>query len=496
MGRYALTQWLSARKMRVGIGWLIVSIIAAFNLFSHLGEPTGPLWDENYYITSTARYETGTAQFASHPPLGLMLIAAGDVIYGANANQDAFRIGADKKISGEAMPADFSYIGVRWMSALFGTLAAGLVFLLLVSLLDSLTTALVFSTPFIFDTALIAQFRAAHLDAFQIFFVLAALLVVARAGKAGDHAIGRYALAFGFACGLATMVRANAILLLATGVVIIGHAWLAERAHTRRIADAIRNGISIAAGFGLAVVAVASLHLLVSPNPPRMGTPAGDKDSMFVSGPYLDYLEHRRGFSTPVLWSAMQGYNRFMAADLQGIGTTDPNGSTPLQWIVGQLPISYRWDSDGVRISNVWLVANPAGWLVSIAGVIATILLLARKFSGRRALHAPTNITLSAALLLTWVLFMITYQWLTLHRVMYLYHYFLPLIIGWILAALAWQQITERIRKRHIGATLPSLVVITVLVGFVFLSPFALHQPLTPSQCKFRSSLSVGIFCR
>ena len=69
------------RRRRNGNYWYalgLVALIASVNFLVGLGEPRGAIWDESYYLTSTQRYLDGVAQFASHPPLGLMLIAAGD----------------------------------------------------------------------------------------------------------------------------------------------------------------------------------------------------------------------------------------------------------------------------------------------------------------------------------------------------------------------------------------------------------------------------------
>ena len=53
---------------------LVVAMLATVNYSVGIADPHHPVWDESYYLTSTQRYEDGIAQFASHPPLGLMLI--------------------------------------------------------------------------------------------------------------------------------------------------------------------------------------------------------------------------------------------------------------------------------------------------------------------------------------------------------------------------------------------------------------------------------------
>src|SRR5262249_6038978 len=151
-------------------------VLACVNFMVGLAEPHGAIWDESYYLTSTERYAEGRAQFASHPPLGLMLIAAGDITLHPNRNIDTRALGREKHADGKIIPAGFSFQGVRLASALFAVLGAMTFFALMYAITQSTFAALVFSNLFTFENAFVTQFRAAHLDAFQVAFVVAALL--------------------------------------------------------------------------------------------------------------------------------------------------------------------------------------------------------------------------------------------------------------------------------------------------------------------------------
>jgi len=105
---------------------VLVVVLATINFLLGIAQPAHLVWDERYYVTTAQRYEDGTAQFASHPPLGLMLIAAGDALLHPNRGTDTRAIAWDKL--------------------------------------------------YVFENAFIAHFRAAHLDAFQLAFALAAVL--------------------------------------------------------------------------------------------------------------------------------------------------------------------------------------------------------------------------------------------------------------------------------------------------------------------------------
>lgn len=477
---------ISATTKHKFVGWFIVTAIAAFNMFNQLGSPNGPIWDENYYITSTARYETGTAQFASHPPLGLMFIAAGDYLYGANAKQDLKRIGADKKIAGEAMPGDYSYFGLRCASALAGTLAAGVFFLLMATLLGEVSLALLFSSFFLFDTALITQFRAAHLDSFQLLFVLLGILLLAKARDMGQGFLIS-SFAFGICVGLATMVRANGILLLATAPALCALPLFdAGRKIWARFNVGAASVALTLSGMLVAVILVMAVHVATSHSAPDLKTPAGEKDTEFLSAEHRGYLTSQHAITPGVFVAILTDYKRFIESDLRGVSKTDANGSTPIEWLTGQNPISYRWDSDGVRTSHVMLIANPIAWLVSILGLLFAIYQILRLLFVPSSTAPLREHVFTASMALFWMASMLAYHILAQQRVMYLYHYFIPLVTGWIVAADAWRSSKPRFDNVSWARRLLSATVFACIMAFVFLSPLALHKPLTKAEFDLR----------
>lgn len=476
---------LRHRTRAVLFGALVVMAIASFNLFYRLDEASQPIWDENYYLTSTARYELRVASFASHPPLGLMLIAAGNHLSGANAGVDWAKIAADKKITGERMPPDFSYWGVRCSSALFGVFAAVLMFLLMAEIAGSTTAGLIAVSPFLFDTALVAQFRAAQLDSFQIFFMAVALLCLVRGDRSRTAC---WTLGFGVACGLATMVRANGILLLVGLLLpIIRTQGLGAHWRTRTVASA-RHAIAAGSGVAVAISAVFIVHLTVANQAMPASWAAARADARYVSPTYAAELQAGGPVSGVAMLQAVDGYRRFMAADLVGVGMKDSNASSPWAWPLGRKPIVYRWDSDGRTTSYVALVPNLAAWLVSLLGVIAGIVALVRnRRSSRRIPDRP----LIATLLALWGAFLLFDVALAQVRVMYLYHYFVPLICGWVLAAV----LIARCRPTPVTAQLTNLALVAILLNFIVLAPLALHRPLTDASCRLRTLLNGNAIC-
>ncbi|MFT4253526.1 MAG: phospholipid carrier-dependent glycosyltransferase [Caulobacter sp.] len=456
------------------------------------GLPRPATWDEAYYLTSTQRYLERTAQFASHPPLGLMLIAAGALVVNDNQNLPVHRLAETKSVKGEEVPVGFSYWGLRSASALFGIVGAALFFRLALVLTGGrMGAALAFANLYIFDNALAVQFRAGHLDAFQSVFVLAALLVLAVAARRGRSKVGE-ALAFGALIGLAAMVRLNALVLAPIGLLLPVLALGGGRP--------LRAAVLRVAGLGIGgLAAVAStmiVHLAVAPLPPMRGEPAGVRDAAFVSPTYQAFLEGRRSLSPAVVWAASLDYRRYVAADFAGTPKADPNGSSPAVWPVMGGAINYRWDSDGRTTSYLQLAGNPAGWAIGVLGVLGAAALLF--LPGPRDEAAAARRRLTATLLAGWVLFMAVHLLLARQRVLYLYHYFPGLLISWALATLAFEEACARwpvfARRR---AVLLAGGTGAVLLGFLAYAPFTYHRPLTHAACAARTLLDPRVVdCR
>ena len=454
----------------------LVMAVATMLMFAGLGRIRAPIWDESYYIPAVARMEGGQAQFAAHPPLGLMLIAAGDWLTGDNAGIDMRAVMATKAIAAERMPAGYRYAGPRHASALAGVIAAGLFFLLVVALTNSLWTGLLASTLTLFDTALIAQFRAGHLDAFQLLFVLAALLCLVRA--CGTRS-GKAEIGLGMALAAATLVRANGLVLL---LPVLMPVALAARSDGRQ--EALRVAWRIAGSALATALLVMALWISTCRQPPVAGTPAGDADRRAMTETARQWADHERDMSGRVMLGLVESYRRFIAADLAGTPRGDANGSAPGEWLIGQRPITFRWDAEGGKVAYLTLTPNLIAWLVSLAGGVEGVGLLATRRATTR--DAP----LVAALLLLWGGAMLLHLLLAETRVMYLYHHLIALVAGQALAVMALAYLSGVWRER-----LSIVVAALALAHFFAAAPLAFHRPLTAGECAWREAAGMIAAC-
>jgi dolichyl-phosphate-mannose-protein mannosyltransferase len=468
----------------------LVAVVSSLTLFIGLGAPTQPIWDENYYLTSTQRYLEGTAQFASHPPLGLMLIAAGAALSDDHRGVDAHRLAAAKAVAGKDVPRDYQYLRVRLASATFGVIGAVLFFLLMLSLAERTLAALLLSNLYIFENAFITQFRAGHLDAFQMVFVLLALLLFTR-GVARGRAKVSEDFALGLVCGLAAMVRLNGVFLIPLGLMLATHRlWRGGGARVAWL-RAARDGATMTLGFLLAAVAVMIVHVAVGRHPPDLATPAGQRDASFVSPTYAAYLDGARPLSPVVVVAAANDYRRYVAADFDGMARADANGSSPIVWPLHAGTINYRWDSDGVTTRYLQLAGNRVGWAVSLAGLIAAAaLVLSRGWTDPRRRH------LAVMLLAAYGGFLVLNIVLSQHRVMYLYHYFPGLLLGFVLAALSFTE--ARARWPELGIWRGGLAAVAALhlACFAFEAPLTYHRPLSHGACEARNLGQTIVACR
>lgn len=479
---------------------VLVVALATMNFVVGIDQPRHPIWDEKYYLTAAQRYEDGTAQFASHPPLGLMLITAGDVLLHPNRGTDTHAIGWDKQVAGELLPEHYSFAGVRLMSGVFAVIGAVLFFAVMLTLTRSVSSALLLSNLYVFENAFIVHFRAAHLDAFQLAFALAALLCFAVSVRRGQRSSSWLEFALGAACGLAIMVKLSGVLWTVLGLMLvlrrIDLGWDSVP-RARLLLTSLRDGSVIASGCVLAIVAVWTIHVAVTPHPPPPGSPAGVRDEAFMSYPYRAYLNGERSFSPVVVLAAAHDYTRFMFADLQGVPKNDQNGSRPMQWPLHIRTINYRWDSDGVHSAYVQLVGNLWGWLMAGIALVATVgLLILQRWRPCPWSNSECR-ALMAMLLLQYSVFMAVHAYLGTMRVMYLYHYFLPLTLAFCLVPLVLAEAAARWRVLQAWQE-SELAAITVLllVSFAFYSPLSFHRPLTHAQCEWRNAVQHVVDCR
>lgn len=491
--------------LRTPLCYLLVLAIAYCCFVVNRADPPHIFWDENYHVTSAERYLAGVAHFEPHPPLGLMLIAAGEAWSGANAGIDKQVLVTTKQISGDALPKGFSFAGMRLMPSWFAAFGALAFFALMHALFPNRLHALLLSSLYLFENAFTVHFRAVHLDSFQMFFSITALWQFVRLWQRTTPLQPRHYAGLAALCGLAIMVKVNAAVLLVLFPMLYFKDVRTQ--HPERppvwIADfASKSGAAMAA-LGLVIFAVFYLHAALTPHLPEASTPAGSQDLANMSPGYRVYLEQHRPLTPAMVLTIADDYYKFMEKDHKGVPKLDTskpgeNGSHPLHWPFHDRNINYRWDSADGKTAYVQLVGNQLAWYSGTAAVIFCMILIVnyRLFAIplRGSLRTYHLIEVFTGLYLA---FMALHLWIITQRVMYLYHYFLGLLFSYVLLALLWQYLSEvhAAFARHRTAILAGACG-AFLASYLFFLPLSNHWPMTKEQCERRNiSISHIVDC-
>lgn len=186
--------WLTSRGLLWTVVLPLVVVVAAGGIrFYRLDAPERCYFDETYYYYDARDYLTvGTeTSFAVHPPVGKWLIAAGLAAFGVDEDspvQQAITVEDDNCLveedNGEgpnpqvrAREATDAFAR-RVMSALFGTAAVAVAYLVGLRLFRRRAAALLGAGLLAVDGLAVTMSRIAMLDIFLQFFVLAAVLAL------------------------------------------------------------------------------------------------------------------------------------------------------------------------------------------------------------------------------------------------------------------------------------------------------------------------------
>ena len=167
------------------------------------------------------------------------------------------------------------------------------------------------------------------------------------------------------------------------------------------------------------------------------------------------------------------------------------DGSPWFLWPIGARAINYRWETEGgdesALYQYLYLQSNPVGWFFGFLGVCLAAALLLASFLLPLRRRLENRFTLAVFLGL-WVAYMAAIS--RLDRVMYLYHYFLPLLFSYVLFGLVVLEIRQiagwRIDNRRRLVAL-SLCASVLFGSYWFYRPLTYYEPITDTQFMKRS---------
>ncbi|TSC58677.1 MAG: hypothetical protein Greene041619_387 [Candidatus Peregrinibacteria bacterium Greene0416_19] len=467
----------------VFLGFVI--LLSYLTYFHRYWSPPNVFWDENYHIASAQKYLHGVFFMEQHPPLGKMLVAAGEKLLHPNARTDQF-LGTDY---GTDFPKGFSFAGYRFFSAFLGWWTAALLFLAFLYITRSSLHAALLSFLYIFDNALIVHLRGAMLEGPLLFFCVLMILVFFLLREYRERRAAFIVLSILLGVCMALILTTKLlgmimVLLLPAAALYLWPRW-------RKM---LAFGALAAAGFLPVYIGIWQIHFsvgsVINPKLPD----AGYYQASPTAKAYLKTGFQRSLIAFPVMirdsWKFVKHYNN--GAPRLDLCKADENGSPFYLWPIGARSISYRWETpEGKNYKYLYLQSNPVVWFAGLTAVIIGLsILLASLFQPPRQpfpLLFPLLVFLGM-----YVSFFIAVS--RIQRVLYLYHYFIPLLLTFVILAILVAGLrrfwTWNLTENGKGLILLALSAF-IFVSYQFYYPLTRYEPLTDKQFKRRAILSV-----
>jgi dolichyl-phosphate-mannose-protein mannosyltransferase len=476
------------RRIHLALCALLVTLVSFFTYVRAYDQPAALFWDENYHISSAQRYLNKVYFLEPHPPLGKLFIALGEHLLSPNERNDQF-VDVEYGV-GEKLPQGFSFAGYRLFPTLFAWLTAPMLFLVATTVTGSLWAGLLVSALYTFDNASIVHARAAMLESTQLFFVTLALLAFFTLAK---RKLSRPILlsvsgllGLAIAAVIATKVNGLLLILLLPLIFVLNNL----SAKTRTLSLLVASISCLCVYFG-----IWRIHFMLGERRLEQLSDSGYFSMAPDVRAIIDAHQQTHLAALPRLWweNGVTYVSRYAdGVPKLDLSKNDENGSPPFIWPFGARTIQYRWEAAPQNsVKYLFLVSNPFGWALALGGVILSgCLLIAR-------LVFPSSVRLKSPLALVVLLGLYCgylFGMSQISRVLYLYHYFVALIFGFLLIGIAMIEVDHvgpfKITPGRKICSIALCIALTFL-SFLWYSPLTYYEPLTDHQVRSRSILSL-----
>lgn len=484
-----------------------VLLLSYFTYFHRFAEPAGFFWDENYHVAAAEKYLNRVFFMEQHPPLGKLLIAAGEWLLNVSENDQQFL--TTDYASGDFHDG-FAIAGYRFLPALLSWLTAPLFFLILLLITRSPISATLLSFFYIFENALIVHGRGAMLEGSLLFFAAVTILFfLLLTEKRSSRTVFLFSsFLFGISCGLAFTTKLVGLIL----ILLVPMVCLRLKKDWRR---SLLFLFVSTAGFVIAFVTVWQIHFSLG----KVIQPALSNAGWFgASQEYQTMVnngKHASLLSFPVMIRDSVKYTKTFTVGVPRLDLCKPNenGSPFFYWPFGARAINYRWASVGSDTYRyLYLQVNPVTWGMGFVGIFFALM----------ATLSPLLLPLRQKLkdpFLLWTFLILYFCYMLaisqLDRVMYLYHYFLPLLFSFTLFGIVFTEIGH-IGKYALSEERKTLCLMLLasctFLSYQFYRPLSYYEPisnaalerralfplweLTCVQCEKKSPVAVPRTCK
>ncbi len=431
--------------------------------------PEGEVFDEIYFAAFAHDDLKGINYFDDKPPVGKLIIAAGEWIWGW------FRA-TFQGARGDYADLGFTPFGWRIMSVLFGTLLIPLVYLLAFRIWRNRFFAVAAGVLACFDGLLFVQSRIAMIDIFLVFFILLAywLFLLHRASRTSTESSVTLLLT-GVALGLGIATKWSA--LAAWGTIVF---FMIARFLRRR--------------FDFAVETPRGAWRW------RAGEPRGPSVPGAVAWPVYLLVAVVALIAIPFLIYVASWFPFFLRGQFHGLAdiiaqqkaaydfnahlkATHPYASAWFSWPFLYRPVLYYYQPDGLGtdawtgrplVAGILDLGNPWIWWTSLPCLVLLVYFILK----RRSFPAAFLAVAFLAQLLPWAL---------VTRVLFLFEMtaavpFMVLALAFVLATVAESDLEVRLgglSLRAAGRTLASIHLGVAILAFVYFYPVWTGLPIS-----------------
>ena len=472
-------------------------------------------WDENYHIPSAQKHIAGVLYMEPHPPLGKMIMGLSEYVFSLNSHKDmSGLLGVDhaKKVN---LPQRVNFFGFRFPSAFLMGLSVYFFYQIIFLLTRHRGVASIFSLFFIFDNALAVHTRAAMLEGIQIFFIAVSIwYLVKTLSKKSEVPVSAYGI-LGLFVGLAVAVKVNSlILLILLGIFIVEERVTADKNKGWFIfCKKIFFG-SLLFLFSIFSVMILAMYLHIG-----MNSKIIDARAYKSSDNYINAIKEKGSWNFDTFIYGLKDHYRYHSEYARGVPRLDAckqggeNGSSWAQWPLGGKSINYRWKkkernnniknnfprrwgrkhnkNKKIEVEYSYLVVNPFIWMSAALGILLSSSLIISRLVYKVPIKDERLFRWMLYFTMMYICYLIAIS--QIDRVMYLYHYFIPLIFSIINLSLLFTYLYgEKLFNKNIGAISSLMGILFVTVGvFIWFSPLTYSLPLSAEQFEQRNWLPI-----
>lgn len=415
----------------------LLILLGAIVHFTGLTHPREVVFDEVHWGKSVTAYCcTGQRVFDIHPPHGKLLLTIGAWLGGYDGKLSFDEIGQSY--------GDEPVFFLRLVPALVGIAIPPLFLLLLRYLGASFPAAFFGGLLLVFDNALLVETKFILFDGILVAAIIGSLVCVLAIDRASSvNARRALAVGGGALAGLAVGTKFTGL---------VAPALIALYLIVRVVKQRNNAGPVLQSALIMSVAAVVVylggwwIHFALTPNP-------GPADAFHpTTGHFFHDLE--------VIHETMLSTNFAMAQ-------THPDASRPLTWPLMKIA-PYFWTGNG---ASIYLVGNPVVWwgasLLFVVFTVNSLLMIVTR------LRVDTPGPAQAGVWIPFVGFLMAYlPFFGISRVIFLYHYFTPLVFS-LAFVILWLDAAGWIRSPDLRGQRASYygAIVLLVVAFLLVSP-------------------------